>query len=233
MQGKILIVEDERAIARSVAFALRQDGFEVLTAADGREGLAIARREHPDLVLLDLMIPEIDGLEVCRILRRESEVPIIMLTARAEEVDRVVGLEMGADDYVVKPFSVRELVARVRAVLRRRTAQSDPPKRVSVSGLVIDLDRHTVTVGDRQIALTPKEFELLRVMASNCGRVMPRQLLLDRVWGDSDYMDPKTLDVHIRWLREKIEPEPSQPRLIVTVRGVGYKLVGDASEIAA
>lgn len=233
MQGKILIVEDERAIARSVAFALRQDGFEVLTAADGREGLATARREHPDLVLLDLMIPEIDGLEVCRILRRESEVPIIMLTARAEEVDRVVGLEMGADDYVVKPFSVRELVARVRAVLRRRTAQSDPPKRVSVSGLVIDLDRHTVTVGDRQIALTPKEFELLRVMASNCGRVMPRQLLLDRVWGDSDYMDPKTLDVHIRWLREKIEPEPSQPRLIVTVRGVGYKLVGDASEIAA
>lgn len=234
MRGLILIVEDERPIAMSVAFALRQEGFEAVTAEDGRRGLALARSRQPDLIILDLMIPEVDGLEFCRILRRESEVPIIMLTARAGEADRVAGLEMGADDYVVKPFSMRELVARVRAVLRRRQAYGPGVQnRVRVGDLVIDVDRHTVTLGGSPIALTRREFELLRVMASNHGRVVPREVLLDRVWGDRDSVDPKTLDVHIRWLREKIEEDPSHPRRLLTVRGVGYRYVGDAGEDAS
>lgn len=233
MRGLILIVEDERPIAMSVAFALRQEGFETVTAEDGRRGLALARSRHPDLVILDLMIPEIDGLEFCRVLRRESDVPIIILTARAGEADRVAGLEIGADDYVVKPFSMRELVARVRAVLRRRRPyEGTLQTRICVGSLVMDIDRRAVTLDGRPVDLTHKEFELLRVMASNHGRVVPRDVLLDRVWGDRDSVDPKTLDVHIRWLREKIEQDPSRPRRLLTVRGVGYRYVGESGEDA-
>ena len=220
----VLVVDDERPILEAVAYNLRKEGHEALLAADVDEALALFHRHYPDLIILDVMLPSASGLDVCRRIRAESDVPIIMLTARAEESDRVIGLELGADDYVTKPFSIRELMARVRSVLRR-TANNNPPARprVEVSNIVIDPFGHDVTVNGRPVELTPKEFDLLHFMAANPGRVFTRQTLLDRVWGPDAYIGDKTVDVHVRWLREKIESDPASPQRIITVRGVGYK----------
>lgn len=222
---KILVVDDERSIVELVSFNLRKEGFQVLAAADGLEAVRLAREEKPDLIILDVMLPGLDGFEVCRILRKEMPVPILMLTARKEEVDRVVGLELGADDYVTKPFSPRELVARVRAILRRsaRRPELEEEKILSAGELAVDLARRKVTVGNRMVDLTYTQFELLKHLMSNPGRVFSREALVERVWGYSYYGDVRTVDVHIRHLREKIEREPGSPQFIETVRGVGYR----------
>jgi len=222
---RILIVEDEEAIAESVAYNLRQQGFETTLALDGHTALRSALEEPPDLIILDLMLPGIDGLEICRTLRkRHQKMPIIMLTAKAEEIDRVVGLEMGADDYVVKPFSMKELIARVRAVLRRVGEWAGESAPVLRAGpLEVDTDRHHVTLNGAALELAPKEFGLLEMLLRHRGRVFSREALLEAVWGDSEYRDPHTVDVHIRWLRTKIEEDPSRPQWLLTVRGVGYK----------
>lgn len=225
MPEKILVVDDERSIVELVSFNLRKEGFQVLAAADGLEAVRLAREEKPDLIILDVMLPGLDGFEVCRILRKEMPVPILMLTARKEEVDRVVGLELGADDYVTKPFSPRELVARVRAILRRsaRRPELEEEKILSAGELAVDLARRKVTVGNRMVDLTYTQFELLKHLMSNPGRVFSREALVERVWGYSYYGDVRTVDVHIRHLREKIEREPGSPQFIETVRGVGYR----------
>lgn len=222
---KILIIEDERPIADGLAYNLRREGMEVLTAADGEKGLALARSAKPDLVILDLMLPEISGVDVCRILRQESDVPIIMLTAKGTETDRVVGLTIGADDYVTKPFSVPELVARIRAVLRRASAQSKAERetRVCFGHLSVDFEAHRVTVDGVPVSLSPREYDLLKALIRNRGRVLTREMLLEQVWGESRYIDPRTVDVHVRWLRQKVEKDPSNPTLIQTIRGVGYR----------
>ncbi|MCS6861041.1 MAG: response regulator transcription factor [Abditibacteriales bacterium] len=227
MSQRILIIEDEKPIADAVAYSLKREGFTVTVATDGESGLSLARTEKPDLIILDLMLPGMDGLAVCRAVRREARTPIIMLTAKAEETDKVVGLELGADDYVTKPFSVRELIARVKAVLRRAadTAAADEEELVS-SNLVINLAEHTVTLDGKPVSLSPKEFDLLTTFLRHRGRVLSRDVLLEQVWGEDTYIDTHTVDVHIRWLREKIEVNPSKPERIVTVRGVGYKFVG-------
>jgi two-component system response regulator RegX3 len=224
---KILLVEDERSIAEGLKVSLESEGFQVGWAKDGHEALAAWDRTHPDLIVLDLMLPGISGTEVCRTIRTRSDVPIIMLTARDTEVDRVVGLEIGADDYLTKPFSTRELIARIRAILRRAplgspsTVSEEQP--IEASGVRVDRSRHEVTVDGRSIDLPPKEFELLGVLVEYAGRVLTRNQLIDEVWG-SDYVgDTKTLDVHIRRLRGRIEIDPQQPRRIRTVRGVGYR----------
>jgi two-component system, OmpR family, response regulator RegX3 len=225
MARRILVVEDESAIADSIAHVLTREGFEVRTAEEGEAGLHLAEEFGPDLVLLDLMLPGLGGLDVCRLLRSRSTVPIIMLTAKAEEVDRVVGLEMGADDYVTKPFSMRELVARVRAALRRQefiVASSQEPG-FRDDRLSIDLDRPWVAVDGQEVVLAPRELALLRVLLAHRGRVRTRQQLLDEAWGSDEYIDPRTVDVHVRWLRKKLEPDPEQPRYIETVRGLGYR----------
>ncbi len=220
------MVEDESAIAESIAYSLRKEGYQVETALDGASGLERIRQEQPDLVILDLMLPEMSGLDVCREVRRTSDVPIIILTARGEEIDRVVGLELGADDYVTKPFSMRELMARVRAVLRRTRGDLAADGAVLRSGnLEIDLRQHLVTRAGKSIRLTLKEYETLKQLMAHRGTVLTRDALLDAVWGEEQYRDPRTVDVHIRWLREKIEEDPSHPRRIVTVHGVGYKFV--------
>jgi len=224
---RILIVEDEPPIAEGLAYNLRREGMEVLTAPDGERGIALARSSHPDLVLLDLMLPGIGGLELCTMLRRESNVPIIMLTARSAEVDRVVGLTSGADDYITKPFSLPELVARIRAVLRRSAASGtgqDRPAVVTVGPLEVDFDAHRVTVSGTQVELTPREYDLLAALVRARGKVRSRQSLLAEVWGEDQFIDPRTVDVHVRWLRQKLETDPSRPALIHTVRGVGYRL---------
>jgi two-component system OmpR family response regulator len=227
MAQKILIIEDEKPIADAVAYSLKGEGFAVNVARDGESGLSLARTEKPDLIILDLMLPGMDGLAVCRAVRRETKTPIIMLTAKAEEADRVVGLELGADDYVTKPFSVRELMARVKAVLRRAADAAEPDEEQLTSGdLVMNLAEHTVTLGGNAVNLSPKEFDLLAALLRHRGRVLSRDVLLERVWGEETYIDTHTVDVHIRWLREKIETNPSKPERIVTVRGVGYKFVG-------
>ena len=228
MNDKILIIEDETLIADSTAYAFRKEGFQVMTAGDGAEGLATARSESPDLVILDLMLPGMDGYDVCRAVRRESSMPIIMLTAKSEEVDRIVGLELGADDYVVKPFSVRELVARVKAVLRRSHMSSEDDKEdvIEAGELVVDCARRVAQIRDKVLTLPFKEFELLHVLVKNKDRVLTREILLNAVWQDEVYDNTRTLDVHIHWLREKIEDDPSSPKRIVTVRGVGYMFVG-------
>lgn len=222
---KILVVDDERSIVELVSFNLRKDGFQTLAAADGMEAVRLAREEKPDLIILDVMLPVIDGFEVCRILRKEMSVPILMLTARKEEVDRVVGLELGADDYVTKPFSPRELVARVKAILRRsgKRAEQEGEEVLNAGELEVDLARRKVTVGTRVVDLTYTQFELLKHLMSNPGRVFSRESLVDRIWGYSYYGDVRTVDVHIRHLREKIEREPGSPQFIETVRGVGYR----------
>lgn len=222
----VLVVDDEAPIVQAVAYNLRKEGYDVLTASDAEECMAIVRRERPDLIILDVMLPTASGLDVCRMIRRQQNaVPIIMLTARAEETDRVVGLELGADDYVTKPFSMRELVARVKTVLRRTSSQekTTAPERVEIGDIRIDSERHEVTVRGKPVELSPREFELLRFLASHPGQVFTRQMLLDRVWGADAYVEERTVDVHIRWLREKIEANPSQPEMLLTVRGVGYK----------
>jgi two-component system response regulator RegX3 len=222
---RILVVEDEESFSDALGYMLRREGFEVAMAATGPDGLEEFDRAGADLVLLDLMLPGLSGLEVCRQLRQRSEVPVIMLTAKDAEVDKVVGLEIGADDYVTKPFSARELVARIRAVLRRRgTEPEDIVSSVLESGPVrMDVDRHVVSVNGSTVPMPLKEFELLEFLLRNAGRVLTRGQLIDRIWG-SDYVgDTKTLDVHVKRLRAKIEPSPSDPRYLLTVRGLGYK----------
>ena len=223
---RILIVEDEASFSEALEFLLGKEGFSVVTAATGTEALRKFEQGGIDLVLLDLMIPEISGTEVCRQMRAKSRVPIIMLTAKDSEVDKVVGLEIGADDYVTKPYSSRELVARIRAVLRRNSGEGieNEPGVMTVSGIRMDIDRHQVSVNGIPVSLPLKEFELLEFLMRNAGRVLTRMQLIDRVWG-SDYVgDTKTLDVHIKRLRAKIETDPANPTLIQTVRGLGYCL---------
>jgi two-component system response regulator RegX3 len=222
---KVLVVEDEESFSEALSFLLGKEGFVVDTAATGSEALAKFDKGSYDLILLDLMIPEVSGIEVCRAIRGKSQVPIIMLTAKDSEIDKVVGLELGADDYVTKPYSKSELVARIRAVLRRGSSTPDSDNGVlAVANIRMDVDRHQVSVAGQSIALPLKEFELLEFLMRNSGRVLTRTQLIDRVWG-SDYVgDTKTLDVHIKRLRAKIEKDPANPVLIQTVRGLGYKL---------
>ena len=221
---KILIVEDEANVRDTLALNLRAEGFECLTASDGEEGLQLARAQAPDLLILDLMLPKLDGLSLCRTLRRNSDIPILMLTARGGEIDRIAGLETGADDYVVKPFSLGELIARVRALLRR--ARSEAPAaatQLQAGNLTLDLLTRRGTLGEAGLKLTQKEFDLLAELIRNRGAVLSRDLLLTRVWGYDYVGDSHTVDVHIRWLREKIEVDPSMPTRLTTVRGVGYR----------
>jgi DNA-binding response OmpR family regulator len=234
MTDKVLVVEDDLTLRETLEYNLVRQGYEVHTAADGRAALQIARQERPDLILLDIMLPGMDGFEVCRVLRQEMSVPILMLTARDEEVDKVVGLEIGADDYMTKPFSMRELLARVKAQLRRvrltreeATAAEDgvvEGEKLTVGDLTIDLARHEALLGGEPLSLKPKEYELLVFLARNRGLVLSRDLILERVWGWDYGGGSRTVDVHVRWLREKIEPDPANPTRIVTVRGVGYRL---------
>ncbi|MCP2326449.1 two-component system response regulator RegX3 [Hamadaea flava] len=223
--ARVLVVEDEEAFSDAISYMLRKEGFEVSVAATGTAALTEFDRSGADIVLLDLMLPEMSGTEVCRQLRARSGVPIIMVTARDSEIDKVVGLELGADDYVTKPYSPRELVARIRAVLRRRSQEPVDAVGATLSAgpVRMDVERHVVTVGGDTVPLPLKEFELLELLLRNAGRVLTRGQLIDRVWG-ADYVgDTKTLDVHVKRLRSKIEPEPSTPRYLVTVRGLGYK----------
>jgi two-component system, OmpR family, response regulator len=222
----ILLVDDEDSIQKLLAYPLEREGFRVLQARDGEEALERFAAEQVDLVVLDLMLPKLDGLEVCKRLRAQSEVPIIMLTARDDELDKVVGLELGADDYITKPFSIREFRSRVRALLRRSAARRQAPGEgdvISADGLRIDLARRVVEVRHEPVQLTYVEFELLRALASNPGRVYSRRMLLEELWGGADYREPRTVDVHIRHLREKLESDPAEPEYILTVRGVGYR----------
>ena len=220
---RILLVEDEPAISEPLAFLLEREGYDVTVTADGRDAVAEFGRSGADLVLLDLMLPGLPGTEVCREIRTRSSVPIIMLTAKDSEVDIVVGLELGADDYVTKPYSTRELLARIRAVLRRQQEPAAAERILHVGPVQMDVERHIVSVNSEAITLPLKEFDLLEYLMRNSGRVLTRGQLIDRVWG-ADYVgDTKTLDVHVKRLRSKIEPEPSAPRYIVTVRGLGYK----------
>jgi two-component system response regulator RegX3 len=220
----VLVVEDEDSFSDPLSYMLRNEGFEVAVAPTGPEALEEFDRHGADLVLLDLMLPGLPGTEVCRQLRTRSAVPVIMLTAKDSEIDKVVGLELGADDYVTKPFSSRELVARIRAVLRRHGQAEEPDDAALEAGPVrMDVERHTVSVSGRSVQLPLKEFELLEMLLRNAGRVLTRMQLIDRVWG-ADYVgDTKTLDVHVKRLRAKIEPDPAVPRYLVTVRGLGYK----------
>jgi two-component system response regulator RegX3 len=221
---RVLVVEDEESFSDALSYMLRREGFEVAVSATGPEALEEFDRNGADLVLLDLMLPGLPGTEVCRALRAKSSVPVIMLTAKDTEVDKVVGLEIGADDYVTKPFSSRELLARIRAVLRRGgEAEELAPNVIEVGPVRMDVERHVVTVRSDDIRLPLKEFDLLEIMLRNAGRVLTRGQLIDRVWG-SDYVgDTKTLDVHVKRLRAKVETDPADPRHIVTVRGLGYK----------
>jgi DNA-binding response OmpR family regulator len=225
---RILLVDDEHAIQTLLSYPLRKDGYEVVQATDGRAALARFAEGSYDLVVLDLMLPQLDGLEVCRRIRARSTVPIIMLTARAEEIDKVVGLELGADDYITKPFSMREFRSRVKAALRRAEMQphdssptGDDP--LDIAGLRIDFDKRAVRVRGESVQTTFVEFEILAALASHPGRVYTREMLLTRIWGDAAYRDPRTIDVHIRHLREKIELDAKQPEYLFTVRGVGYR----------
>ena len=220
---RILMIEDEASYREATAYMLQREGFQIATAADGTEGLAEYDRNGADLVLLDLMMPGIPGTEVCRQLRQRGDVPVIMVTARDSEVDKVVGLELGADDYVIKPFSHRELVARIRAVLRRGRETELLPDVIEVGDVRMDVERHEVDVRGELVKLALKEFELLEMLLRNAGRVMTRGQLIDRIWGVDYVGDTKTLDVHIKRLRAKIEPDPANPTNLVTVRGLGYK----------
>jgi DNA-binding response OmpR family regulator len=223
---RILLVDDEHSVQKLLASALRKDGYEVVAALDGRAALDRVADGSFDLVVLDLMLPKIDGFEVCRQVRATSSVPIIMLTARVEEIDKVLGLELGADDYITKPFSMREFRSRVKAVLRRSQlarAEETAEEELEDGELRIDFDKRRVTVEDEPVRLTYVEFEILAALARHPGRVYSRSTLLERVWGDSAYRDPRTVDVHIRHLREKLERDPKTPELVQTVRGVGYR----------
>ena len=230
MVNSILIVEDEENLLRTLQYNFEREGYQVFTAEDGEIGLYSARQNKPDLVILDVMLPKLDGLEVCRILRNETSVPILMLTAKGEEIDRVLGLELGADDYVTKPFSMRELTARVRAMLRRSrmvpAVSSGAEELIQADNLQIDLVSHTARLKGVLLNLKPKEFDLLELLMANKGRAFTREQILNQLWGYDYFGGDRTVDVHVRWLREKIEEDPSNPKRIVTVRGVGYRFEG-------
>jgi two-component system, OmpR family, response regulator len=226
--ARILLVDDEQSIQTLLSYPLRKDGYEVVNATDGREALDRFSEQPFDLVVLDLMLPQLDGLEVCRRLRARSAVPIIMLTAKSEEIDKVVGLELGADDYITKPFSMREFRSRVKATLRRAEmaradGQDGDEEPLLVRDLELDFAKRTVRLREEKVKATFVEFEILSALARSPGRVFSRESLLTRIWGDSDFRDPRTIDVHIRHLREKIESDPKEPEYIFTVRGVGYR----------
>jgi len=233
---KILVVEDEPSLVETLQYNLMRQGYRVCTARDGVAALEVARRETPDAIILDIMLPGLDGFEVCRILRREMTVPILMLTARDEEIDKVVGLEVGADDYLTKPFSMRELLARVKALLRRvrlireqMAATTVPPpagERLIFGNLTLDLSRREVLINGETVALKPKEYELMIYLAQNRGMALSRDQILENVWGWDYDGGTRTVDVHVRWLREKIEPDPANPSRIITVRGTGYRFDG-------
>ena len=224
MARSILVVDDERTLRETLAEGLEEEGFVVFQAADGREAVEAFRRHHPDLILLDLMLPELSGTEVCRIIRAESGVPILMLTAKSAEIDKVVGLELGADDYVTKPFSFRELLARVRALLRRSEAQAQAaePETIELGAVKIDLAGRRLLRGGETLPVKPKAFDLLVFLLRNAGHVFTRDQLLEHVWGYDYAGETRTVDVHIHWLRAAIEPEPAEPIYLHTVRGVGY-----------
>ena len=225
--GKILIVEDEANIRQLVRYNLEKEGFQVMEAADGLQGLRTAQKEKPDLVLLDLMLPGMDGLEVCRTLKGApvtAALPIIMLTAKAEEVDKIIGLELGADDYMTKPFSPRELTARIKAVLRRSQKETALPGELQVGRLRFNFSRYEVCMGGVKLELTPKEYELLKMLATNLGKVFTREQLLEKVWGYEYFGDTRTVDVHVRHLRAKMAAEPATADMLETVRGFGYRL---------
>ena len=222
----ILLVDDEESVQKLLTFPLEREGFRVVPAYDGEEALRRFADDDIDLVVLDIMLPKLDGLEVCKRLRADSMVPIIMLTARDDELDKVLGLELGADDYITKPFSIREFRSRVRALMRRAASSGDGQavsETIEANGVRIDLSRRTVEVRGAPVQLTYVEFELLRTLAANPGRVFQRRAILEALWGDAHYRDPRTIDVHVRHLREKIESDPRRPELILTVRGVGYR----------
>jgi len=222
---RILLVDDERSIQTLLSYPLRKDGYHVTSARDGREALQRFDEARFDLVVLDLMLPQMDGVEVCRELRARSQVPIIMLTAKGGEMDKVAGLEVGADDYITKPFSMREFRSRVKAALRRSRMVAEPPAEQTIERgeLTVDFERRMVTLCGEEIGVTYVEFEILAALARSPGRVLGRETLLEHVWGDSEYRDPRTVDVHIRHLREKLETDPKEPQLLLTVRGVGYR----------
>jgi two-component system OmpR family response regulator len=234
VNNKILVVEDDQTLLGILKYNLDKEGFKVVTAVDGAQALEVARTEKPEMIILDIMLPGLSGLEVCRILRHEMITPILILTAKAEEIDRVVGLELGADDYVTKPFSMRELIARVRAMLRRSemmkqdsTPEADTERRsIKAGALELDVSRHQALLAGSVLELSPIEFDLLAFIVENRGRVFSRDYLLEKVWGYDYAGDTRTVDVHIRWLRKKIEIDPSHPIHILTVRGVGYKFEG-------
>jgi DNA-binding response OmpR family regulator len=224
---KVLVVDDEPTLVATLKYNLEREGYHVIAAADGEAGLSAARANRPDLILLDLLLPVMDGLEVCRILRREMTTPILMLTAKTDEIDKVVGLELGADDYVTKPFSMRELLARVRALLRRAETAPAAETEVLVAGeLQVDLRRREASRGGQALPLKPKEFELLAFFLRNRGRAFTRDQLLNQIWGYDFVGDTRTVDVHIRWLRQKTEDVPAKPSRFITVRGVGYRFDG-------
>lgn len=230
----VLVIEDEENLLEALRYNLEREGYQVHTVADGGDGLELARKLNPSLVLLDIMLPTLDGFEVCRILRRESEVPILILTAKGEEVDRVVGLELGADDYITKPFSIRELVARVRNTLRRAQyldagpppAAATEPDAYRVGNLEIDLNRHEARLAGAPLNLKPKEFDLLALLTANPGRAFTRDQILEKVWGYDYVGQTRTVDVYVSWLREKLQADPTTAHSIVTIRGVGYRLDG-------
>ena len=229
-ETKILIVEDDPNLLAALKYSVSKENYNVVTAVDGAEALEVARKEQPDLVILDIMLPKLSGLEVCRILCKEMNIPILMLTAKSEEIDKVVGLEIGADDYMTKPFSMRELLARVRAMLRRtqmtRPLIAPGQEVLKFNDMEIDIGRHLVLLNGSEVALSPKEFDLLVFLASNKGFVFSREQLLEKVWGYDYTGDTRSVDVHVRWLRQKIENEPANPKRLITVRGAGYKLEG-------
>ncbi len=224
---KILVVEDDKALLDVLQYNLKKEGYTVLTATNGNQALEMARNEKPQLVILDIMLPELSGYEICRILRKDMTMPILMLTAKVEEVDKIIGLEIGADDYMTKPFSMRELLARIRAMLRRaKMTASQTPEIINIGNLKIDIPRRQATLDDVEVNLTHKEFDLLAFLAKNRGLVFSREQLLNKIWGYDYVGGTRTVDVHIRWLREKIETNPEKPKRLITVRGVGYKLDG-------
>jgi DNA-binding response OmpR family regulator len=229
--AKVLIVDDEPAIVEAVTYNLRQQGYLPLVAGDADTALRLFREKQPDVLILDVMLPSGSGFDVCRLIRQSgSSVPILMLTARVSETDRVHGLETGADDYLIKPFGMRELMARIKALLRRSSTPAAPPAVALISapalGLTIDGEKREARLNDTVVTLSRKEFDLLTLLVSHPGRVFDRQTLLDRVWGEDAYVDDRTVDVHIRWLREKVEPIPGKPQYLLTVRGIGYKFQG-------
>jgi len=227
--SKVLIVEDEESLLFTLAHNLRREGYSVITASRGDDGLKLAREKNPDLIVLDIMLPGIDGMQVCRLLRRDTQVPIIMLTALGGEGDRVAGLDIGADDYMAKPFGMRELMARIRALLRRTGPRAEPdagPTAIISGDLEADRERHEIRRSGKVLKLKPKEYELLLFFLQHPGRVFSREQILDEVWGYDFYGGPRTVDVHIRWLRQKIEPDPAKPSRLRTARGSGYLFEG-------